>query len=213
MTLDRNRRVTDPEIWLLDAFGRFLDHDPVSDRLIATSPHNTGGDPPGLIFRLRPDCRERPFSLEKRRSAPMPLPEVAAALGSGGPTITLQILDTDGPYSGKSGFLSSSPDGAITYGHVPNPDWTKFAPLPAAAGRALFSVGRVTLTDEGGERLGDIAVESDFRVRLADRVYPLERVSTLLAALGSVAEGEAVTLLLPRYGDYDERAFSVSRNA
>ncbi|MBO1360911.1 hypothetical protein J2D73_14060 [Acetobacter sacchari] len=184
----------------------------MSDRLIATSPHNAGGDPPGLIFRLRPDCRERPFSLEKRRSAPMPLPEVAAALGTG-PTITLQILDTDGPYSGKSGFLSSSPDGAITYGPVPNPNWAKFAPLPASAGRALFSVGRVALADEGGERLGDIAVESDFRVRVADRVYPLERVSTLLAKLGSVAEGEAVTLLLPRYGDYGERAFSARRNA
>lgn len=212
MIVDRNKRVTDPEIWLLDAFGRFLDHDPLSDCLIATSPDKAGGNAPGLIFRLRPDCRERPFFLEKRRSAPMPLPEVSAALGTG-PTITLQILDVDGPYGGKNSFLSSSPEGAVTYGHAPNPNWKKFAPLPAAAGRALFSINRVTLADEAGARFADVAVESDFRVRLADRVYPLERVSTLMARLGSVAEGEAVSLLLPRYGDYEEKAFSAHRSA
>ncbi|GBQ63372.1 hypothetical protein AA103196_0573 [Ameyamaea chiangmaiensis NBRC 103196] len=188
--------------WLYDWFGRFLDHDPGPDRLVARPCAIARGGRPGLslVGLSARTAVGDPVRLVKRVTAPMPLPTLCSeASGRGG--IALRVTDRDGPFAAfHNRMLTATDDGQVRHRAQAIRGWEMFLPLTpveAMGLERLMDADTMAVSRPNGEAVvGDRARRQDFTLVVAGRDVPVVPNLDALRQLGALEPGGGVSLTL-----------------
>lgn len=192
--------------WILDFFGRVLDHNVLRDSLFAITP--PPGRYPGLFFFADDVSLERfPVTLRKGVSLPMPIPPLQAIRQTNG-LVLLQRTDGSGRY------LRSVENDGVDFSATEARDWEHFFLLsePMIRAYAILSQGEVSvIMDPDGVRQEPLRLVQGHAACIGEIVFSIVHHADALEAVASLGSGEEMALILhDRSGD--ERRFIVRRS-